>query len=143
MASSCVADWCIVETGTRPRAVNPFNRRLLALLGFTAIGCRHPPAGPIGPGTLPTARNEQGATMTVRIDAVEKDTQEPGDPAARIVGRDPKPCVFGYSHHFRVHQRRARQVCPLRKQTVEDGARHLAGGLPSGLRPHGARRLLR
>jgi hypothetical protein len=57
--------------------MKPCSGRLTVPLACAAIGCRHLPAGPIGAGTVLTARNEQGATMTLRIDAVEKDTRDP------------------------------------------------------------------
>jgi len=50
---------------------------LFVLLGCAAIGCRERATVPIGPGTVLTAHNEQGVPMTLRIEAVEKDAQDP------------------------------------------------------------------
>lgn len=55
-------------------------RRLVLLAGLFAgasSGCHEHPAVPIGPGTVLTAHNEQGVTMTLRVDAVEKDSKDP------------------------------------------------------------------
>lgn len=49
---------------------------LLALLTCAAIGCRERPDVPIGPGMVLSARDEQGAAITLRIDAVEKDERD-------------------------------------------------------------------
>lgn len=47
------------------------------LIGCAALGCRERRALPIGPGTVLTAHSEQGATMTLRIETVEKDARDP------------------------------------------------------------------
>jgi hypothetical protein len=62
---------------------------LLGLLACEAVGCRERPSAPIAPGAVLTAHDEQGATMTLRVDAVEKDE------------RDPDGDVFLYTTSFR------------------------------------------
>lgn len=49
----------------------------LLSLAVGASGCQGCGGSEIGPGTIMVARDEQGAPMTLRIDAVEKDARDP------------------------------------------------------------------
>jgi hypothetical protein len=49
---------------------------VVGLFASAALSCRGTPPAPIGPGTVLTAHDEQGATLTLRIDAVEKDSKD-------------------------------------------------------------------